>query len=220
MVTRSVDIKVQETKPELPLKNDGKLDVLSTNKNQDIPSANKRQNNRSTVSNANKLVISSPLNKGQTPQPIKGESEVKPSTSMCGSSFETFGGFSTAGGRKFVMDKDALQKARSLLEKDDDNDLDNGVKRLFEQGEKAVENVDHRLDPISLPSMGSKECTGGSIVDGISGSDGCSFQGFQTARGKKVECSESSLEKAQRMITEEGDTKNISNTESCYDAYN
>uniref|UniRef100_K1RH48 Breast cancer type 2 susceptibility-like protein n=1 Tax=Magallana gigas TaxID=29159 RepID=K1RH48_MAGGI len=143
---------------------------------------------------------------GQNPQHIKEESEVQPSTSMCGSSSKTFGGFSTAGGRKFVMDKDALQKARSLLEKDYDNDLDNGVKKLFEQGEKAVENVDHRLDPISLPSTGSKECSSESIMDGISGKDGCSFQGFQTARGKKVECSESSLKKAQRMILEEGAT--------------
>lgn len=189
MVNRSIDIKVQETKSELPLKNDRKLD--------------KKQNDGSTISNSNKLVISSPLNnKDQTPQHIKEESEVQPSTSICGISTETFGGFSTAGGRKFVMDKDALQKARSLLEKDDDNDLDNGVQKLFEQGEKSEENVDHRLDPISLPSTGSKECTGGVKVDDILGSDGCSFKGFQTARGKKVECSESSLKKAQRMIIE------------------
>nr|XP_034317664.1 breast cancer type 2 susceptibility protein homolog isoform X2 [Crassostrea gigas] len=212
MVNRSIDIKVQETKPELPLKNDRKLDILSTDRKldilstdrkEDILSTDKKQNDRSAISNANKLVTSSPLNnKGQTPQHIKEESEVQPSTSMCGSSTKTFGGFSTAGGRKFVMDKDALQKARSLLEKDDDNDLDNGVQKLFEQGEKSEENVDHRLDPISLPSTGSKECTGGVKVDDILGSDGCSFKGFQTARGKKVECSESSLKKAQRMIIE------------------
>lgn len=238
MVNRSIDIKVQETKPELPLKNGGKLDILSTDRKQDILSTDrkldilstdtkkdflstdksqdilsthknqniqltdKKQNNRSIISNANKLVTSSPINsKGQNPQHIKEKSEVQPSTSICGST-ETFGGFSTAGGRKFVMDKDALQKARSLLEKDDDNDLDNGVQKLFEQGEKSEENVDHRLDPISLPSTGSKECTGGVKVDNILGSDGCSFKGFQTARGKKVECSESSLKKAQRMIIE------------------
>lgn len=69
------------------------------------------------------------------------------------------------------------------------------MKKLFEQGEKVVENVDYRLDLISLFSIGSKECIGGVKVDDILGSDGCSFKGFQIARGKKVECSESFLKK-------------------------
>lgn len=224
MLIRSIDIKVQETKPELPLRNDGKLDFLSTDrkqdnlstdKNQDVLFTNKKQNDRFTVSDANKLVISSPPNnKGQTQQPIKGESEVQPSTSFCASSNETFGGFSTAGGRKFVMDKDTLQKARSLFEMDDGVDLENGKGKILKQEEKAIENVDFRLEPISLPSTGSsKECTGGVIVDGVTGSDGCSFQGFQTARGKKVECSESALKKAQRMIIEESATKEMASKE-------
>lgn len=224
MLIRSIDIKVQETKPELPLRNDGKLDFLSTDrkqdnlstdKNQDVLFTNKKQNDRFTVSDANKLVISSPPNnKGETQQPIKGESEVQPSTSFCASSNETFGGFSTAGGRKFVMDKDTLQKARSLFEMDDGVDLENGKGKILKQEEKAVENVDFRLEPISLPSTGSsKECTGGVIMDGVSGSDGCSFQGFQTARGKKVECSESALKKAQRMIIEESATKEMASKE-------
>lgn len=223
MVNRSIDIKVQENKPELPLKNNRKLDILSTDKkqdnlstdkNQDVLSTNKKKNNRSTVSNVTKLVISSPPNnKGETQQPIKGESEEQPSTSFCASSNETFGGFSTAGGRKFVMNKDTLQKARSLFEMDDGVDLENGKGKILKQEEKAVENVDFRLEPISLPSTGSKECTGGVIVDGVTGSDGCSFQGFQTARGKKVECSESALKKAQRIIIEEMATKEMSSKE-------
>lgn len=112
-------------------------------------------------------------------------------------------GFSTAGGRKLVMNKEALLKARSLLESEGDDLNEKGEKRTELQGQN-LEKTDNRSNLVKLPSTGSEMALDKSNI-GVSAVYDGAFQGFQTASGRKVALSESSMKKAQLIISEEGD---------------
>ena len=112
-------------------------------------------------------------------------------------------GFSTAGGRKLVMNKEALLKARSLLESEDDGLNERGEKRTELQGHN-LEKTDNRSNIVKLPSTGSEMALDKSNI-GLSAVCDGAFQGFQTASGRKVALSENSIKKAQLIISEEGD---------------
>ncbi|XP_061173343.1 breast cancer type 2 susceptibility protein-like, partial [Saccostrea echinata] len=130
----------------------------------------------------------------------------KSATDTAGETLEIFEGFCTAGGKKFSQTKDALLKARAILEVDTGDTGERTVKEthsekapteklylLHSQSRTKFEQVEE--DNMEM----SSECTAG-------------FQGFHTASGKKVELSESSLRKAQMIISEEGDAKEFPDT--------
>ncbi|XP_078313814.1 uncharacterized protein LOC111129947 isoform X3 [Crassostrea virginica] len=148
---------------------------------------------------AQNLVTLKPLSLEDTgdnhPPPSTSTSLIPPTQSL--------EGFSTAGGRKLVMNKEALLKARSLLESEGDDLNEKGEKRTELQGQN-LEKTDNRSNLVKLPSTGSEMALDKSNI-GVSAVCDGAFHGFQTASGRKVALSESSIKKAQLMISEEGD---------------
>lgn len=144
------------------------------------------------------------------PTQCEGHSNVQSSIEKGVETTDRFEGFSTAGGRKFTVKNDALLKAKSLLEVDTVNELEGTVpNRQYKLNPEKIADapkVDYSQSKSNLKlssegSMGKfSEC-------------GAGFQGFHTASGKKVEFSESSLKKAQMIISEEGDAKEFPDTE-------
>lgn len=125
--------------------------------------------------------------------------------------FNKFLGFATAGGKSVKISQNALQKARQILETDD-NDKADGPGQS-----EPVKNtsINSKLDIFSTASgrqvSVSKEALNqvknpASVGDGKTTVELPKFSGFSTASGSQVSVSEEALKKAKNVLADEGET--------------